>query len=71
MKAEADDFRGQAEFVLGSRVIGRQHLSGGAARGGQVADGTGQEQQGEAPEDRVQDDRGQEAGEGHEWGPLG
>jgi hypothetical protein len=33
VEAEADDFRGEADFIVGFGVVGGEHLSGGARVG--------------------------------------
>jgi hypothetical protein len=55
LETEADDFSGEARFILGFGVAGREHLAGGEACGGVVIAGAGQEQKRETPEDGVPD----------------
>jgi hypothetical protein len=73
VKAEADDVGGETEFVLGLRVVGGEHLSGGLAGGGDVAGGAGEEERGEVGEHGFHDSGGKRVseGKGHGFGGLG
>ena len=63
LEAEADDFGGETEFVLGLGVVGSEHLGGGLAGGGDVAGGAGKEECSEAGEDGFHDSGGKRVGE--------
>ncbi len=58
LEAEADDVGGEAEFVPGAGVVGREHLGGGLERDGHVAGGASEEEWGEAGEYGFQHDGG-------------
>jgi hypothetical protein len=55
VEAEADDLGGEAEFVLGLRLMFGEHADGGVAGRVGVVGGAGEEQQGQARQDGVQD----------------
>ena len=58
VEAEADDGRREAEFVLGFRVVGGEHVGGGVPCFVCVSGGAGEEEKGEPGEDRFQDGSG-------------
>jgi hypothetical protein len=59
VEAEADHLGGEVEFVLDFRVVGGEHLTGGLVPGAYVAGGTGEEEESDAAQDRVQDGIGE------------
>lgn len=63
LEAEADDLGGEAEFVVGLRVVGTEDLGCGVAGGGQVAVGADEEERGEAGQDGFEDGRCEVGGE--------
>jgi hypothetical protein len=65
MEAEADDFGGEAEFVLGFRMVAGEHLRRRVVGGGQITAGAGKKEHGEAGQDRVQNGAREHGGEGH------
>ncbi len=70
VETEADDLRGEAEFLGGFRMVRGEHVDGRLARGGQVAAGTAEEERGEAGQDGFQDGSWKGLGEGHDAGDL-
>jgi hypothetical protein len=68
LEAEADDVGGEAEFVLGFRMVGAEHLGGRLTRGGHVPGGACEEERAEADDDGFQDGVGEGLGEGHGLG---
>ena len=65
LEAEADDVGGEAQFVLGFRAVGIEHVDGRLTGGGRVAAGAGEEERGEADEDGFQDGGWEGREEGH------
>ena len=63
LKAEDDDVGGDADLLLGFRVIGTEHVGGGLMGGDCVSGCAGEEEGGQAEEDGFEDGQG-----GHEIG---
>jgi hypothetical protein len=67
VEAEADDLGGEAEFVLGFRLICGEEAGCGLFRGFPVAAGAGEEEAGEVGQEGLQDRAWVLHGERHGW----